>query len=1259
MYGLCHWPFFYFRTNHFALSSSSIRNVPRLYMRHLVTITICVLQLGIQGLYSQDTGSIAHFKTGDKIFERNIDAFTSNPDIEPGEYVDGFYYRYIQFTRLPTPANYQLIEKAGIKLVEYIPDNTYLAAIPSSLNVRILSSWDIHSVTKSDTEDKMDYRLFSGPIPDWARNGNEIKVVLKAYPTCSSQTFSDHLELMGFPINKDNYQYPFYFASIPASNIPLFAAKPFIQYIEIGPAPAIPEDTGGRNLQRANVLNNKIPGDLRFDATGVNVMVRDDGAVGPHIDFKGRLIDFTDGAPGGTHGDGVAGVMAGAGNRNSQYAGSASGANVYVLNYNSTFTDNTIELHQSDNVVITNSSYSDGCNAGYTTTTQRVDQQMIDNPTLMHVFSGGNSNGNDCGYGAGTQWGNITGGHKQGKNVMAVANLNANGELVNSSSRGPAHDGRIKPDIAAHGQGQFSTSNNHGYQVFGGTSAAAPTMAGSMAQLYQVYRQMNGGNDPDAALLKAIILNTATDMGNIGPDFKFGWGRIDAFQAYKVIKDNAFLSGTISTGQSNDHLITVPPGVKEMRVMVYWRDPAASVNTTQALVNNLDAIVTDRANNVYLPWFLDATPNETSLDHPATKGVDMLNNMEQISITDPTAGSFTVTVSGTSVPMGGLQEYYVVYSFFYDEIVVTYPYGGESLTPGETTTIHWDAYGTEDEFIVSFSSDNGHNYEVIDNEVPGEDRLLSWVVPDDFIQAQIRVRRNGTTATSEEIFYVMNQVNGLGISDVCSEVVSLTWNPVDSADEYVIYQLADKYMEEIGRTSDQSFEVHDIAANEELWFAVQAVHNSGALGRRSEAVLHIHSPSLENCPNTVTFDKTVDSEQINAGDTVMYTLKFKSFFEETVSGVLIKDTLPANWKFIEGSLTCGTFENGIVSIGPLIINPGDSMQCAFKVRADVLLSSGIIFDDHMEQGSAQWTTVNFLGEANWTLSSNNPHSPSTSWYSPNIGSNNAQSIISNPVHIYPGSQLSFLHDYNTESELDGGFVEISINNGMNWLDLNADLIENGYNSILSSGSNPIIQNRPAFSGNSLGYIKSVADLSPYVNHDALFRFTLGENDNTNSVGWYIDDISVSVPYYMINRSCATYDQGEPVCKLASSKVLPCLTNCNSCVDGVQNGDESGIDCGGTLCAICPCTSGETEIIISDTVLMDDTNEKIKDAIQLSGSVQTEGNSEVELRAGKEVEFTGVFFTGPSSQLLINIDDCVINGLQPVTPPSSSKHKQKP
>ncbi|MDA7837047.1 S8 family serine peptidase, partial [Salibacteraceae bacterium] len=66
-----------------------------------------------------------------------------------------------------------------------------------------------------------------------------------------------------------------------------------------------------------------------------------------------------------------------------------------------------------------------------------------------------NSGTSNCGYGAGNVWGNITGGHKVGKNVIAVANLTSYDVVATSSSRGPAHDGRIKPDVSAKGWSQI------------------------------------------------------------------------------------------------------------------------------------------------------------------------------------------------------------------------------------------------------------------------------------------------------------------------------------------------------------------------------------------------------------------------------------------------------------------------------------------------------------------------------------------------------------------------------------------------------------------------------------------------------------------------------------------------------------------------------------------------------------------------------------------------------------------------------------
>jgi hypothetical protein len=136
---------------------------------------------------------------------------------------------------------------------------------------------------------------------------------------------------------------------------------------------------------------------------------------------------------------------------------------------------------------------------------QLADFQIKNNTSLMHVFSAGNTGNEDCGYGAGQGWGNITGGVKMGKNVLTVANVNNQDKLSSTSSRGPANDGRIKPDISANGDAQFSTQPNNTYAAANGSSAAAPGVAGVLAQLYDAFEDGHPNTFPNSALIKSIV----------------------------------------------------------------------------------------------------------------------------------------------------------------------------------------------------------------------------------------------------------------------------------------------------------------------------------------------------------------------------------------------------------------------------------------------------------------------------------------------------------------------------------------------------------------------------------------------------------------------------------------------------------------------------------------------------------------------------------------------------------------------------------
>ena len=66
----------------------------------------------------------------------------------------------------------------------------------------------------------------------------------------------------------------------------------------------------------------------------------------------------------------------------------------------------------------------------------------------------------------------------------------------------------------------------------------------------------NGGALPQSALIKAALLNTASDYGNVGPDYKFGWGIVNALRAGMLIEDGHHLTSTVSQGNSNTHSIS-------------------------------------------------------------------------------------------------------------------------------------------------------------------------------------------------------------------------------------------------------------------------------------------------------------------------------------------------------------------------------------------------------------------------------------------------------------------------------------------------------------------------------------------------------------------------------------------------------------------------------------------------------------------------------------------------------------------------------
>ncbi|MGV3663164.1 MAG: S8 family serine peptidase, partial [Prosthecobacter sp.] len=283
------------------------------------------------------------------------------------------------------------------------------------------------------------------------------------------------------------------------------------------------------------------------------------------------------------------------------------------------------------------------------------------------------------------------GGDAVSKNVMTVGAVN---DAVVSSSRnlpaatittfssyGPADDGRIKPDIVANGQSLTSTgiSSNSATSTKSGTSMATPNATGSAALLVDYYGTRFPGQAMRAATLKGLIIHTADDIGNPGPDYRFGWGLMNTKAAADLLKNHADKAGngrlvesSLSTTVTSRTHSFVWNGTTPLRVTLCWTDPAGTSKTghdnrTKALVNDLNLSIAPPpgGGSTLRPYVMPHVGDWTNatLNSNAVTGVNTVDNVEQIYLPAPlTFGVYTVTVNHTGTLANGEQPYSLIVS---------------------------------------------------------------------------------------------------------------------------------------------------------------------------------------------------------------------------------------------------------------------------------------------------------------------------------------------------------------------------------------------------------------------------------------------------------------------------------------------------------------------------------------------------------------------------------------------------------------------
>jgi hypothetical protein len=554
-----------------------------------------------------------------------------------------------------------------------------------------------------------------------------------------------------------------------------------------------------------------------------------------------------------------------------------------------------------NNVTVQNHSYGTEIQPFYGAEAVSYDMQTVQNKTLLHIFSSGNS-GTEAApsgiYASLNGFANFTGNFKMAKNVITVAAVDTSGNLAAFSSSGPLYDGRVGPQITALGPN--------------GTSEAAAIVSGAVAVLQQVYKDSNAQALPPASLIKAILFNTCDDIGNKGVDYRSGFGLLNLYNAVNCLQQKKYDGNELGQSQVWTKDLAMPSHAANFKVTLTWTDTAARVNDMKALVNDLDLEVTDvSSGTVYKPWCLSTFPEIDSLEKLPERKKDSLNTAEQVSIELPTAGLYQVKVTTSEIRTVNKQPFSIAYSWDTLNTLKFITPVPEDINRKENPNlkIKWKTAVADTNAIgrLSVTFNNGRSWQTIDSAIKLNRQSFNWIIPQ--ITAIARLRMDCSFGRFFSDRFVIAPLARINVDYLCQDSLRLSWQKNILANGYEVYALGDTaFIRPLTIVTD-TFIVLNKSLNPENTYAAKPLIN-GVEAARSVAV-DVRNQGVGCYYSTLLAEATGDSIKLTLEMSFLSGVDSMVFEKVTSAGALIKSV--ASVRLVAGRYSYSSFDNAPAS----------------------------------------------------------------------------------------------------------------------------------------------------------------------------------------------------------------------------------------------------------------------------------------------------------------------------------------------------------